>query len=468
MLPKFWRALVLVGCLPAMGCIAQSNYADYYKGEVISSDQFNEASGWKLTGYEVLGGWLGRKDKLKGMALKQVSFDESRDFEMELAVEWGYEKGVWPKIYLGDYVIMATCLNQFGSCNTGIQFLNKPNAYGKYLDKSFAVAPEIQYSFVSAKPYLITVRKIESRIYFFIDKELVASGIYKPLAQKTVGVHTVRLVDFIALHYLAKTTTEVAPSTVSALPSAQRPPEGPGTVKPGGRYFALVMGVSEYRDNRLNLDHPSQDAAKIKEVLVNRYTFTDSTTFLVLNPTRQKILSELFRLRKLVGSRDNLLIFYAGHGYWDEAAQQGYWWPADATPDDPSNWLSNSDVREQIRSIKSGHTLLISDACFSGGIFKTRSANSIRDANMDVQLLYRLPSRRAITSGTLTAVPDRSVFFDYLARRLTENVTPYFASQQLFDSFRLAVINNSMAVPQDGVIAETGDEGGDFIFILKN
>jgi hypothetical protein len=40
-------------------------------------------------------------------------------------------------------------------------------------------------------------------------------------------------------------------------------------------------------------------------------------------------------------------------------------------------------------------------------------------------------------------------------------------SQQLFDSFRQAVISNSMTVPQDGIIADAGDEGGDFIFIKK-
>ena len=82
-------------------------------------------------------------------------------------------------------------------------------------------------------------------------------------------------------------------------------------------------------------------------------------------------------------------------------------------------------------------------------------------------MLYQMPSRRAITSGTMTAVPDNSIFLEYLSKRLTENKNKFLSSQQLFDSFRAAVINNSSAVPQDGVIAETGDEGGDFIFILK-
>ena len=89
------------------------------------------------------------------------------------------------------------------------------------------------------------------------------------------------------------------------------------------------------------------------------------------------------------------------------------------------------------------------------------------NASKDIQVLYKMPSRRAITSGTMTVVPDNSVFLEYFLKRLRENQAPFISSQQLFDSFRSAVINNSNVVPQDGVIAETGDEGGDFIFILK-
>jgi len=172
-------------------------------------------------------------------------------------------------------------------------------------------------------------------------------------------------------------------------------------------------------------------------------------------------------LRTRVTVNDNLLLFYAGHGFWDESIKQGYWWPKDATTNDPSNWLSNSDLREQLRGINSAHTLLVSDACFSGGIFRTRDASAIKSASIDYQMLYKMPSRRAITSGTLTAVPDRSVFVEYLIKRLKENKEQFLPSQQLFGSLRLAVINNSATVPQEGVIAETGDEGGDFIFIKK-
>ncbi len=78
-----------------------------------------------------------------------------------------------------------------------------------------------------------------------------------------------------------------------------------------------------------------------------------------------------------------------------------------------------------------------------------------------------MPSRRAMTSGTLTAVPDRSVFVEYFVKRLGQNQEKFLPSQSLFNSIRAAIINNSATVPQEGVIAETGDEGGDFIFQKK-
>ena len=104
---------------------------------------------------------------------------------------------------------------------------------------------------------------------------------------------------------------------------------------------------------------------------------------------------------------------------------------------------------------------------FSGGIFKTRSA--FNDIPPATEALYDLPSRKAMTSGTLTEVPDKSVFIEYLIKRLENNDNKYSTSQEIFASMRTAVINNSPTeqVPQFGEIRETGDEGGDFIFVRR-
>jgi hypothetical protein len=94
-----------------------------------------------------------------------------------------------------------------------------------------------------------------------------------------------------------------------------------------------------------------------------------------------------------------------------------------------------------------------------------RSGDEIRKATLDIQLLYRRPSRRAMTSGYISSVPDNSIFFKYLIKYLEQNEAKYLSSSDLFSSIRRGVLNNSMNVPQDGVIMNTGDEGGDFIFI---
>ncbi|WP_179213428.1 caspase family protein [Ekhidna lutea] len=237
-------------------------------------------------------------------------------------------------------------------------------------------------------------------------------------------------------------------------------------VKPGGKYHAVLIGNSDYQMDKLDLVNPTDDVDELKQILTNKYSFNTENIITLKNATRDEVLEVLYRLRKEISVTDNLLIFYAGHGYWDDKVEQGYWWPVDTDPANPSNWLSNSDLKEQIRAIRSAHTLLISDACFSGGIFRARG-NEIRSASRDIQLLYRLPSRRAMSSGNMSSVSDNSVFFKYLIKYLDENTDQFLSSSDLFTKVRRAVLSNSLTVPQDGVIMGTGDEGGDFIFIQQ-
>ena len=202
-------------------------------------------------------------------------------------------------------------------------------------------------------------------------------------------------------------------------------------------------------------------------ILSNNYTFDEENITQLANPTRNDIIQELDKLAYQLSDRDNLIIFYAGHGLWDEQLNKGFWIPSDAYTSNRANWFSNSDLRDYIGGIKAKHTLLISDACFGGGIFKTRQA--FADITPAIIELYKLPSRKAMTSGAMTTVPDKSVFIEYLIKRLKENTESVLSSEQLFASFKIAVINNSSTnqVPQFGEIRETGDEGGDFLFIKR-
>ncbi|MBN2275485.1 MAG: caspase family protein [Bacteroidales bacterium] len=235
----------------------------------------------------------------------------------------------------------------------------------------------------------------------------------------------------------------------------------------GGKYYAFVIGISDYADPQItDLDgYPLQDVEKLTQILTDHYTFTKETTIVLKNPGRAEIQRTFDDLSKMITDKDNLLIFYAGHGHYDEVSELGYWLPADAEKEYTANWIYNDVLVANLKRIRSRHTLLISDACFSGSIFKERSIDT--DAPKAFQKKYELKSRKAITSGVLQTVPNKSVFFRYLSDRLESNQAKYLSASQLFQDIEIPVGNNSPNTPQFGVIRNVGDEGGDFIFILK-
>ena len=231
-------------------------------------------------------------------------------------------------------------------------------------------------------------------------------------------------------------------------------------------YYGLIIGIDKYVDDEIqDLDNPVSDAQKLYQTLSLHYNFQQEHIKFLTDATRGDIIQALDDLASVVTPNDNLLIFYAGHGWWDAEASNGYWLPSDADSRVKTNWFRNSTLVDYLKEIDSKHTLLITDACFGGSIFKMRSAFGNREKAYEK--LYELPSRKAMTSGTLTKVPDRSSFTRFLIQRLEENEETYLSSEQLFSSFRLAVINNSDAIPQYGEIENVGDEGGDFIFLKK-
>jgi len=135
--------------------------------------------------------------------------------------------------------------------------------------------------------------------------------------------------------------------------------------------------------------------------------------------------------------------------------------------------ISNIDIQTFLGGIKSKHTFLIADACFSGDIFRGKTLtipyeNSYRYYNQ----VYSRPSRTALTSGGIEPVLDggrdgHSVFTYYLLQSLIRNRNQFFDASELYNDLRIAVINNSEQTPMYSPIINTGDEGGKFIFIRK-
>jgi hypothetical protein len=169
-----------------------------------------------------------------------------------------------------------------------------------------------------------------------------------------------------------------------------------------GGYYALVIGNEDYA--RLpKLDTAQEDAQAVAQVLTQKFKFKVT---LLQNATRYQILTELNKLRQTLTEKDNLLIYYAGHGELDRANLRGHWLPVDAEPDSDANWISNVAITDILNAMSAKHVMVVADSCYSGAM--TRSSVGGLKAGMSedtrttwIKALVKARSRTVLTSGGL-------------------------------------------------------------------
>ena len=141
--------------------------------------------------------------------------------------------------------------------------------------------------------------------------------------------------------------------------------------------YCLIIANNQYDDPKIaDLDGPIGDGKKLIKVLTSKYQFDSTNVTTVFNGTRKQILNSLKELSVGLTEETDLLIFFAGHGKYDDILEEGYWLPSDAELDFDGSWINNSQIITYLSAFKGRHLLLLSDACFSGGILKTRSTSN--------------------------------------------------------------------------------------------
>ena len=231
-----------------------------------------------------------------------------------------------------------------------------------------------------------------------------------------------------------------------------------------GGYHALVIGNNDYRSLPA-LATARNDARAISSLLREQYGFEVTT---LQDATRADILTALRELRQTLRDSDNLLIYYAGHGWLDQDADEGYWLPVDAEEDSDINWISNATITSYLRSIQAKHVMIVADSCYSGTL--------TRGIKMDIRppdYLNRIASQRArivLSSGGLEPVADgggggqHSAFARYFLDELRAN-QGVLDSTTLYSKIRRPVMLAADQAPELADIRKAGHEGGDFLFI---
>ncbi|MBF0561538.1 MAG: caspase family protein [Alphaproteobacteria bacterium] len=232
-----------------------------------------------------------------------------------------------------------------------------------------------------------------------------------------------------------------------------------------GNYHALVIGNNNYQYVP-KLDNATLDANAVADALANEYGF-DVTK--ILDGNRSDILSAIDRLRGSLTEKDNLLIFYAGHGYLDKLSDRGYWLPVDAQADRRANWISNADITDALKAIQAKHVLIVADSCYSGTLTRATGMS----VPTPLLRINGFRSRNVMASGGIEPVADgggknkHSIFTSAFLDALKKN-TEVVDGQNLFNMVRDPVRLNTDQMPEYNDIRNTNHEvGGDFIFVRR-
>lgn len=242
-----------------------------------------------------------------------------------------------------------------------------------------------------------------------------------------------------------------------------------------GNYHALVIGNNNYRQIR-KLRTAVNDAREVAGILEKNYGFKVT---LLLDADRYQILSALNSLRERLTEKDNLLIYYAGHGVRDEKTSRGYWLPVDAETGNNANWVSNVDVSDILNTMNVQQLLVVADSCYAGTLSREAMVNleagvSEAERLKLMQKMAQKRSRMVMTSGGVEPVLDstggiHSAFAQTFIALLRANVG-ILPGQEMYGLLRDRVAITAQRLdtqqtPEYAPIKLAGHESGDFFFV---
>ncbi|MFK7731491.1 MAG: caspase domain-containing protein [Pseudomonadales bacterium] len=238
-----------------------------------------------------------------------------------------------------------------------------------------------------------------------------------------------------------------------------------------GQNHLLAIGIDAYQDCT-PLHNAVRDASDIADALQSEYDFRPENVCLITDETatEERIFQEFRSLVQRVKPEDSVLIFFSGHGHFDEDFKQGYWIPVDAKENNIGDYIPNSEISNTIRAIPSLHTFMIADACFSGSLFgQSRSVGSAGGGSSYHQRVGQIPSRWGLASGRNEVVADgepgkNSPFSESLIYFLRNQTDSTFCVSELVQYVKTVTANNAEQTPVGSPLRHVGDKGGEFVF----
>lgn len=241
--------------------------------------------------------------------------------------------------------------------------------------------------------------------------------------------------------------------------------------KPGHNYL-LLIGIDHYT-HFPKLENAVADTQALKTILHEKYRFEADYTVELYNEeaTRANILSAIDRLTERIGPKDNLMIYYAGHGYYRQKLRIGYLVPTEAEAGAFHGLIPNSTIRDYIRAFSAHHIFLVVDSCFSGSLLH-RDIQMEESVEALAEQVDRFPSRWGLAAGMIEKVADglvgdHSPFAKSFLTYLKTNTASRLPVSEVIQYVSRITTYNADQTPIGGVLGKTEHMGGQFVFDLK-
>jgi filamentous hemagglutinin family protein len=238
--------------------------------------------------------------------------------------------------------------------------------------------------------------------------------------------------------------------------------QAPESATRPGRRIALMFALQNYNDDGVpDLGTPHSDAVLVSAALRERLGFE---TRVVRDATREQMLDQLRALGRELIEEDQVVVYFAGHGYSFSGTDLAFWLPVDAEITRANAWISSADISRLLHRMPARQILLVADSCYSGS-FAGAGLSGVSD---DVMRAMTGRAVMAITAGGDEPVADGTVnspFAESLNRQIRQlsDATPM---SRIFEAVLTEVSLETPQTPNYGIVEFAGyDDGADYVVV---
>lgn len=225
----------------------------------------------------------------------------------------------------------------------------------------------------------------------------------------------------------------------------------------------FLIGINEYLKQK-NLYSCINDCNDFKDILLDKFEFDSNKVYELYNEEATSIkIQDAFRgYIKQLNESGNLIIYYSGHGDFDDLSNTGYWVTHESN--NYTDYISNQTIVNYLNNLKCKHVFLISDSCFSNSLLM--SGNFKKPAEY-----FEKQSRWALTSAFNEAKdsdPDSNTLFCEKILEYLEHTDKDFRVTELIEFVKSNFDVNEFQAPQGAPLQIISHKGGEFIFKIHS